>query len=351
MALSTHVDDLKGASSDADARALLAYLEKAVGNCSQDWKKFQHTGIEHEQTDSGVFAHQFTYAEQLKPMDVSSLKGSPDDDSAPGDYPSKYMSLLGGIAWMVLTRVDIAVYVQALQRRAHSPRVKDCKRLNTVVRYVKRKKIGIKYGPLPPGDANLTVFSDAAFKAIPDESSGLALRGCVILLCTSGPEELINPSGTCHMLEYVCRRQRRVVRSTYSAELNGLVDSVEVTRLVRILFHQILHGTDQESFDMARAQDEGKLRPHIKAATDAKAVFDSVAAPDICDPAESSLKLHLLALRDFVTHGIIESLFWTDTRDMLADGLTKGSVDRAALRTVSGEGRYRPAHVTQCHPK
>ena len=98
-------------------------------------------------------------------------------------------------------------------------------------------------------------------------------------------------------------------------------------------------------------QEAGELSPHILPATDARAVFDAVAARDICEPAEGSLKLHLLALRDKVIRGVVKRLFWTDTRDMLADGLTKGSVDRAALRTVSGEGRYRPAHATQCHPK
>ena len=249
------------------------------------------------------------------------------------------MSLLGGLAWLVLTRVDLAVYVQALQRRAHSPRVVDFKRLNTVVRYSRRKRVGIFYGPLDMSKLCITVFSDAAFKAVPEESSGLALRGCVILLAEANKDELLSPKGNCHMLEYVCRRQRRVVRSTYSAELNGLIDSVEVTMLVQFLLHQLYYGTHQSSSQLARAQESGQLRPPVKAATDARAVFDSVAAPDICEPQESSLKLHLLSLRDKVFYRTIDSLFWADTRDMLADGLTKGSVNRLALQLVAEHGK------------
>ena len=250
---------------------------------------------------------------------------------------------------MVLTRVDLAVFVQALQRRAHRPRVVDCKRLNTVVRYARRKRVGIFYGPLNTRNCVVTVFSDAAFKAVPEESSGLALRGCVILLAETsdgrvGTAQLLSPDGNCHLLEFVCRRQRRVVRSTYSAELNGLIDSVEITLLVQFLLHQLFVGTSQSYAQLARAQESGQLKPPVRAATDARAVFDSVKAPDVCEPQECSLKLHLLALRDKVHRGTIESLFWSDTRDMLADGLTKGSVNRTALQTVAEHGKHVLLH-------
>ena len=339
MALSTHVDDLKGSATRKDAESLLAHLQKEVGTCSQEWQQMTHTGIEHVQSDKGVYAHQTKYAQQLMPMDISSIKGQPDETDAPGDFPSRYMSLLGGLAWLVLTRVDLAVYVQALQRRAHSPRVVDCKRINTVVRYAKRKAIGIMYGKLT-GPQCITVFSDAAFKAQPEESSGLALRGCTVLLAEAAPEQLMATGGRCHLLEYVCRRQRRVVRSTYSAELNGLIDSIEIAILVQFLLHQVWYGCDQGSDALAKSQEDGGLRPLIKAATDAKAVFDSVAAPDICDPAECSLKLHLIALRNKIAYGIVDSLWWSDTRDMLADGLTKGSVNRMALQMVAEYGKH-----------
>jgi len=216
----------------------------------------------------------------------------------------------------------------------------DCKRLNTVVRYARRKRVGILYRPLDLDKLCVTVFSDAAFKATPEESSGLALRGCVVLLAEARSHELISPEGNCHLLEYVCRRQRRVVRSTYSAELNGLIDSVEITLLVQFMLHQLYRGTDQSSTQLARAQEDGQLYPVVKAATDAMAVFSSVAAPDICDPAESSLKLHLLSLRDKVASGTLQSLFWSDTRDMLADGLTKGSVNRLALQMCAEHGKH-----------
>jgi len=122
MILSTHVDDLKGAAKRSDAESLLQHLEKTVGNCIQDWKEFTRTGIEHKQDDDGVYAHQTKYAEQLKPMPLEGLKDKQAEDLVDDAHTTMYMSLLGGVAWMVLTRSDISVYVQALQRRAQSPR-------------------------------------------------------------------------------------------------------------------------------------------------------------------------------------------------------------------------------------
>ena len=94
-------------------------------------------------------------------------------------------------------------------------------------------------------------------------------------------------------------------------------------------------------------QEAGELSLHILPATDARSVFDAVAARDICEPAEGSLKLHLLALRDKVIRGVVKRLFWTDTRDMLADGLTKGSVDRDALHSAM-TGSAVVSHQSTC---
>ena len=56
------------------------------------------------------------------------------------------------------------------------------------------------------------------------------------------------------------------------------------------------------------------------------------------------VKLHLLSLRDKLAQGILKRLFWSDTRDMVADGLTKGGVNRALIKSVSDAGRLVLEH-------
>ena len=46
-------------------------------------------------------------------------------------------------------------------------------------------------------------------------------------------------SGLANLVDFIVRRQRRVVRSAFGAELNGPVDSVEQFFLLQITLHQI----------------------------------------------------------------------------------------------------------------
>ena len=109
---------------------------------------FEHCGIKHETTEEAVTMHQNHYAAQLRPIDES-LLGSHKDEEEVNDFSSElgtlFMSLLGGLAWLVLTRLDICVYVQCMQRHAQSPRVEDVRKLNRLLIWVQKRPAGIVY--------------------------------------------------------------------------------------------------------------------------------------------------------------------------------------------------------------
>ena len=60
-------------------------------------------------------------------------------------------------------------------------------------------------------------------------------------------------------------------------------------------------------------------------------------------PAETGTYFHLAYLRQKLFSRVISSYNWTDTRDMAADGLTKGTADRSGLAAIMG-GRYQLRH-------
>ena len=93
------------------------------------------------------------------------------------------------------------------------------------------------------------------------------------------------------------------------------------------------------------------MYPPLDLCVDAKAVYDAIAASDACEPAECSLKLHLISVRDRMSHGLIRKLHWVDTRDMLADGLTKGGIDRLLLHKVYNDCVYEAKQFAICHNK
>ena len=68
--------------------------------------------------------------------------------------------------------------------------------------------------------------------------------------------------------------------------------------------------------------------------TDSYSIFSYLKAQHLKMPAEKNTFYHLAWLREKIVAGIIKWFHWVDTRDMFADGITKGSLDRKALHDV-----------------
>ena len=65
--------------------------------------------------------------------------------------------------------------------------------------------------------------------------------------------------------------------------------------------------------------------------TDAESVFKSLTSRDLKTPAEKTLLGHVCWIRECLQLGLLEAIQWCDTRDMTADGHTKGCIDRQLL--------------------
>ena len=93
---------------------------------------------------------------------------------------------------------------------------------------MKRKPANILYKKLT-GPLRLSVISDAAFKI--QDKTGLACRGTIIAVMGE-QQKGGGPGGDMHIIDFVARRQKRVARSTFNAELNGVMDSVETAKMI-----------------------------------------------------------------------------------------------------------------------
>ena len=136
------------------------------------------------------------------------------------------------------------------------------------------------------------------------------------------------------------RKHPRVVRSTCAAELLSLLDAVGQGNLIATAIDEVQHGAATARQHQER-QDECHISVWHEVAVDAKAVFDGVTAEQPKTPAEKPLFLHALAVREHLEAGHLSRLWWFDTRAMLPDGFTKGSVDREALVSVCEQGVWR----------
>ena len=79
---------------------------------------------------------------------------------------------------------------------------------------------------------------------------------------------------------------------------------------------------------------------------DAQSVFVSITSTFIKIPADNGVLSHIQYIRELLDTKVLQWLFWVDTRDMCADGLTKGSVHREAIQELMS-GKLTLAHGTK----
>jgi hypothetical protein len=214
---------------------------------------------------------------------------------------------------------------------------------------LQKKPATIQYKALKsnPRTQTLTVFSDAGFKK--EETDGYALRGAVYLRHF---EPLYQGDGTplagvsCHMLRAESRSLKTVVRSTYAAELLSAAAAGDSLFNLTVTLNEVMYGPlggerikifkdTGTLYGEDNPTQGGKTNMQNEICTalciDARSVFESVRAKNFKPPAESSVAGHVLWIREQLQRKIIHNVVWVDTRDMLADGLTKGSVPRDSI--------------------
>ena len=79
-------------------------------------------------------------------------------------------------------------------------------------------------------------------------------------------------------------------------------------------------------------------------------LFQAIHSHTIKIPSEKSLALHLFWLRELLDRQVINELKWCDTRDMTADGHTKGAVDRQMLLNLM-DGIFQYKYAVQSTSK
>ena len=275
-------------------------------------------------------------------MDSAVLTAMKPSDPLNAVLIQQYQSLLGALSWMIQTRTDVAVYCCALQRAAQKPLAEHGLRLNKVVKWIKRKPVGLIYKKMKT-PTRVMIVSDAAFRK--EDDKGLAMRGALIGIIEGSS---FTPGGVFHLLEWYSRKQRRVTRSTFSAELNAASDAYEMGKLIAMTISEIITPFPSIS-SLIWLDERGTFAMPIEMCIDARSVFDALKAEETKSPTEVSLIMFLCAFKEALLSHSLATLWWIDTRDMLADGLNKGACSREALVQFGQTGSWRTVHPTIAH--
>ena len=199
---------------------------------------------------------------------------------------------------------------------------------------------------------HVRIVSDAAFKK--EELDGHSMRGALFIRCQGMSAESMQKTTIGHLINFVAKQQRRVVRATFTAELQAGCDSVDHGFLIVQTLHEMHTGEHTADQSRARRLHGGYHVPMILY-LDAMSVYAAVTATFVKTPAEQGTLVHVQFLRELLDRNVLHAIAWVDTRDMLSDGLTKGSIDRKALHDVMNGlvevhheiKLWRPPHVAR----
>jgi hypothetical protein len=148
-----------------------------------------------------------------------------------------------------------------------------------------------------------------------------------------------------HLLEGLAQSHKNVVRSTYGAELFAVTSAADSLIPLLVTMEELAMGP-RALTEAKRLREEGGWCFRSMLVTDAMSLFQSATTMVAKMPSEKSVALHLFWLRELIAKQIIGGITWCDTRDMTADGHTKGSVSRDALLDLM-DGKFEYRHAVQ----
>ena len=153
---------------------------------------------------------------------------------------------------------------------------------------------------------HLRILSDAAYKE--ETNDGYSLRGAIYCRCSgTSRQSFADYSSPVHVVDWACKSQRHVTRSTFSAELLAAGDAFDQGLLTSHLIYEIEFGplTSKAARDHRM---EGGYIP-ISLYVDAKSVLAGLTATFLKTLAEKSLLCHVQYLRELLDKGVLEKLY------------------------------------------
>ena len=246
-----------------------------------------------------------------------------------------FWSLLGAVAYTLLTQHWIPICVIALQRQTHKPKYQHIRKLNALVKVLQNQKAVVVY-PAMQCSKCIIAFSDASF-CKESETKGYGVRGAVFVRCgiDKGKE-------CCHLIDATSQSLKLVTTSIFSSETLAAVGTADALIPLVISMIEMLFGVLTP--DQLRAFREcSDVELKVFMVIDALNLFHAWTGTSLKLPAEKSLFPHIAWLRDVVgcapTH-----VAWYDTRDLLSDCMTKGTIPREPLlNAMSGHFQFQHA--------
>ena len=256
-----------------------------------------------------------------------------------GKQPKQYPTCLSAYEELSLTLYSLRHgYKFTSLQRIHAPTHLEVRRLNAIARKLQKEPQKLIFRAMKC-QGQVDIHADSGYRRLDaaDDVKGYGLRGLTMLRKgkTSTGQNVV------HLLDSICKSHRLVIRSSYGAELLAAAHGMEDAYPTIITLIEIANGV-RNADQIKQYREQGNLELDVTLTLDAEGVYKSLTNRDFKTPAEKTHLAHVAWIRELLHNRTIRRIQWCDTRDMVADCHTKGSIDRTALiRAMIGEQTYK----------
>ena len=311
-----HVDDFLFCGTKSFDDEVIENLSKKFNVGKRSANNFKYIGLNINENENGIYVHQNEYAEELEELHIPMHRKSDKQSSLTAFEKEKLMSVAGQLNWLATqTRPDLSYDALELNMSKKEPKIEDSLKANKAIRKAKQISSGILFPKLgKTDDLKINVYSDAAWGNLPDG-------------CSSGQGHIIFLSGNkgCCPLSWTSNKIKRKVASTLSAETLALSDALDEAIYINAVLSETIY-------------DTGENKLNISAFIDNKSLYDNVLSTK--QVQEKRLRINIAEIRRMKEQKEVKEIVWIDTKQQLADVMTKRGVDSQPLIDIVNTGNF-----------
>ena len=315
--LVSHIDDFLHCGNQNFYSTIIEPLCSRFQTGSRQSENFKYVGFQITQTESNILLDQQDYIDSIEIPKIPIARRMKKTEPLNPEENTIYRSLVGALNWIVQnTRPDLSFELTYLSSKFDKAEIQDLQQIIKALLKVKEEKSELLFPHL--GDPllwEIITFSDASFGNL---SNGTQSCGGYLVFISS--------NNACSTLAWRSGKVKRVVKSTLAAE--GLILSEaldEAIYIKKIICDTLCIEFSPENIPIIGVTDQEGLAKNLNST---KLVDDK------------RLRIDLASIKENITKGLIREIRLTDSKNQIADALTKkGACNKNLLAVLQG-GRF-----------
>ena len=335
--MSTHVDDLATHGSRQWLDVTYRAMVDRFGKLTRQTLPFNHCGCRYSKIGDTFKVDQQEYVSMLKPADIN------DNDDERALTPAEttiLRSLIGGLMWATVTRLDLLAALSQIQSVMNKAQVKHIKEANKLIRLARQHKdAATYYRPLNAKAYRIVCIHDASAAS---STKNYAQEGVLVFLMRDdvnlAQEHIVcsddfvysRLSGAAQLLHAQSTKAKRVSYSTSHGETLAGINGLECATLVSARLSEVTFGCKPTLKQLLAVQESGSQFFPVDCHTDCRDFFELSTGVRTL-PQDKSQRLYIMSHREARAAGRIRWMILTPTSCMTADALTKVMVSECLM--------------------